>query len=380
MKKIIAILLLIIIFVMTESIDCFANDEAFDIVDEINFDEFGLGKADVSRDLIGIDFRSLVKEIITAQNVDGRGLVEIGLQALVWQLKNNQRGFTNILILAVISAVFTNFARAFKSKTISETGVFVTLLAILALLFSCLYLSADIADDAIGSSVNFMKGAMPVLAMAVAANGGTASALVINELLLGLITIIYWLLQFGVLKIAGTYAAFSMVNSLSKEKSLSKLCRLINKAGSWLVKTSIGLVVGIGTIQSLVVPVADSVKSNVLTKALSIIPGIGNGVSAVSSTVLGAGCLVKNSIGAASLIVVLAICLVPVIKIAIFMLMYKLLAAILEPICDSRIVNCINDVATAIKLQLSAVVACAGLFMISIAIICSSTNLGYLAG
>ena len=286
----------------------------------------------------------------------------------------------HILILAVISAVFTNFARSFKSETISETGIFVSLLAIIALLFSCFYLSESIAGEAIDNSMTFMKGAMPVMAMAIAVSGAGGSALAVNELVLGLITLVYWILQVGVLKIANIYVAFSMINSLSKDKSLGKMCKLCNMAGSWLVKTAIGIVVGVGTIQSLILPVSDSLKTNVLSKALSAIPGIGNGVSAVSSTIVGASCLVKNSIGVAAFIVVVAICIVPVLKLAIFVIMYKILAAVLEPICDSRITSCINDVSTAIKIQLSAVAACAGLFMISIAIICHTTNVSYLAG
>lgn len=353
---------------------CYGSDTS-DIIDDIDFSD-----TESSQTLTGIDFEELVKEITQGKIDGGMDFISIAKDTLLWQLKSNQKGFVHILILAVISAVFTNFARSFKTETISETGIFVSLLAIIALLFSCFYLSESIASEAIGNSITFMKGAMPVMAMAIAVSGAGGSALVVNELVLGLIWLVYWILQVGVLKIANVYAAFSIVNSLSKDKSLGKMCKLFNMAGSWLVKTAVGIVVGVGTIQSLIVPISDSLKTNVLTKALSAIPGIGNGVSAVSSTIAGASCLVKNSIGVAAFVVLVAICIIPVIKLVIFVLMYKVLAAVLEPICDTRITTCINDVSTAIKLQLSAVAACAGLFMISIAIICNTTNVSYLAG
>ncbi len=346
-----------------------------DIIDEMDFDE-----ADSASEVTGIDFKQLVEDIAKGEESGGDDLLSLATDTLLWQLKSNQKGFVHVFILAIISAVFTNFSSAFKNNTISDTGIFVSLLAIIALLFSCFYLSQGIADDAISGSITFMKGVLPVLSLAVAASGASVSALVINELILGLITLIYWLFQVVVLKIAGIYAAFSMVNSLSKDKSLGKLCKLFNLAGGWIVKTMIGLVVGIGAIQALIVPMSDSIKANVLTKALSFIPGIGNGVSAVSGTVLGAACLVKNSIGVAAFIVVLCICLVPVAKLAIFVIMYRVLAAVLEPVCDTRITTCINDVSSAIKIQLSAVAASAGLFMIAVAIICATTNVSYYAG
>lgn len=372
--KIIVVCVAFLLGTGVSSIVCYGADTS-DIIDDIDFSD-----TESSQSLTGIDFEKLVKEITQGEFDSGMDFVSIAKDTLLWQLKSNQKGFMHILILAVISAVFTNFARSFKSETISETGIFVSLLAIIALLFSCFYLSESIADEAIDNSMTFMKGAMPVMAMAIAVSGAGGSALAVNELVLGLITLVYWILQVGVLKIANIYVAFSMINSLSKDKSLGRMCKLCNMAGSWLVKTAIGIVVGVGTIQSLILPVSDSLKTNVLSKALSAIPGIGNGVSAVSSTIVGASCLVKNSIGVAAFIVVVAICIVPVLKLAIFVLMYKILAAVLEPICDSRITSCINDVSTAIKIQLSAVAACAGLFMISIAIICHTTNVSYLAG
>lgn len=346
-----------------------------EILEEINFET-----TTNSKELTGIDFRELVESIVSGNYGDEKSIAGFIINAITGQISAGKKGFVNILILGIISAVFTNFARSFKNESISETGLFVTLLSIITLLFSCFYLSQTVAGEAINSAISFMKGAMPVLAMAVAVSGAGGSALVINELTLGLIIMVYWLMQVLVLKIANIYAAFSMVNSLSKDKSIGRFCKLFNSAGSWVIKTAIGLVIGIGTIQALVVPVADSLKANALTKALSIIPGIGNGVSAVSSTVIGASCLVKNSIGVAAFIVMLLICALPVIKLGVFVIMYKVLAAILEPVCDARIVSCVSDVATAIKLQLSAVAATAGLFMISLAIICQTTNVSYFSG
>lgn len=353
---------------------CFAS-QTKDIIDDMDF-----GEADDSGKTADIDFKQLVEDITNHEEMGGRNLVSMVGDTLLWQLKANSRGFVNVFILAVIAAVFTNFSSEFKNSTISDTGIFVSLLAIIALLFSCFYLSYGIADDAISASITFMKGVIPVLTAAVAACGGSISAIVINDLILGLITLIYWVFQVVVLKLATVYAVFSMVNSLSKDKNMGKICKLLNVAGGWIVKTMIGLVVGIGAIQALIVPMSDSVKTNVLTKALNFIPGIGNGVSAVSGTILGASCLVKNSIGAASFIVLICICAVPVIKLAVFVIMYRVLAAVLEPVCDDRITTCINDVSNAIKIQLSAVAASAGLFMIAVAIICATTNISYYAG
>lgn len=331
-------------------------------------------------DSTGVDFKALVKQIVGGDVTPPQGLFDALKHTLTWQMTANRKGFINILILALLSGIFTNFASAFQNGQIGETGLFVSLLSIMALLFSVFYLSGNIASEAIGLCITFMKSVIPLLSAVMAASSGSLTTLACHELILGLIMLIYWIFQGVVLKIAGLYAAFSMVNSLSREKNISRLCKLFQMAGSWIIKTVLGVVIGIGTVQAMVVPMSDSIKTNLLNKALSAIPGIGNGVSAVSSTLMGASSLIKNSVGAAAFIILVCICLVPVVKLAIFVVMYRILAAVLEPVCDQRITTCIHDVSEAMKMQMSAVIASAGLFMIAIAILCMATNVNYYAG
>ncbi len=371
MKRILVLVLLFVVFQNCEN--TYANTRYEDVIDELDFD-------DVKTKETGVDFKSLVNEIVSGDYGESDGLMDVLKNTLLGQIKAHGKSIVNIFILAILSAVFTNFAGAFKNNNISETGIFVSLLAIMALLFSSFYLADEIAVSTIDGCITFLQCVIPVMAAAIAMSSGSVTALAANELMLMVITLVYYFFKVFVVKLAGVYAAFAMVNSLSKEKSLDKLCKLLDMIGGWAVKTMIGIVIGASAVQGLVIPVADSMKSNVLNKALSVIPGIGNGVSALSKTLIGASCHVKNSIGIACFVVILTICVVPVIKLAVFVLTFKFISAVLEPVCDKRIVNCIHDVSVAIKLQLSAVAAVGGLFMIAIGIICATTNAGYYAG
>ncbi len=76
-----------------------------------------------------------------------------------------------------------------------------------------------------------------------------------------------------------------------------------------------GIIMGVNVVQGLVVPVAAEAKNSLVVKMGSAIPGIGNTVGSVASTVLSAGKLVKNAVGITGIIVVVFICLIPFTRI-----------------------------------------------------------------
>ena len=85
----------------------------------------------------------------------------------------------------------------------------------------------------------------------------------------------------------------------------------------------------------------------------------------------------KNSLGAAAVVVLLIMTLVPIAKLAVLMLFYQLAAAVMQPVCDKRVVSCVSGVSCGHKLLLKIVVSSLLLFVIAIAITCAATNVNY---
>ena len=105
------------------------------------------------------------------------------------------------------------------------------------------------------------------------------------------------------------------------------------------------MVVGFHVVQGLLLPYADSLKNGAAQKLVGMIPGIGQGAAAAAQMILGSGVLLKNAVGMAGAVVVFLILAVPMLKLLVLMLFYQCAAAILEPICDKRIISCISAAA-----------------------------------
>lgn len=129
---------------------------------------------------------------------------------------------------------------------------------------------------------------------------------------------------------------------------------------------------GIGVVQSLIVPARDRLSTNSIFNSISAVPGVGNTFGSAAEILLGSGILIKNSIGAAALILLLVIGMTPLLKSFCFSVMYRLTAAFLAPVADSRIAQCVQAAARDARF-LYHTAGCAAFIFITTSIISVST-------
>ena len=71
----------------------------------------------------------------------------------------------------------------------------------------------------------------------------------------------------------------------------------------------------------------------------------------------------------------MVICAVPLIKLLVITLMYKVAEAVVQPVSDERITECIRITADSVLLLLMAAGTAILLFVLSLAVIASASNL-----
>ena len=88
----------------------------------------------------------------------------------------------------------------------------------------------------------------------------------------------------------------------------------------------------------------------------------------------------KNTAGAAAVLVLLFMAAVPVIKLLVLMFLYYMAAAVMQPVCDKRLVACMTGAAAGHGILLKIVGCSLALFSVTIAVLCASTNAVWYAG
>lgn len=328
----------------------------------------------------GISFTELVKKLMAGEGKEaGRMLLDAAKQALFKEVSNGGHMAGQLLALGMIGAVFASFSEIFSGSQISETGFFMTYLMAFTVLAASFFESTRIAMEVLERQVMFMKVLLPSYFLAVAWAGASASSAAWYEVVLFLIAAVQWLYLNLLMPLVRVYILFVMAGHMAKEDMLSKMTELLKTGIQWGTRSLIGLVLGFQLIQGMVLPYADAVKSVGVQKLLQVIPGVGAGAGAVTKLILGSGVLIKNTMGAAAVLILVLLSLIPVLKLVVLLVMYRTVAAVLEPVADKRLVGCISGVADGQKLLLGLVTSGLLLFIITIALICTGTNVSYLA-
>ena len=133
--------------------------------------------------------------------------------------------------------------------------------------------------------------------------------------------------------------------------------------------------IGVNIVQGLLAPGIDGLKRSTLAGAARIVPGIGQIMNSTTEILAGSAMLIKNSVGAAAMIILVVISFLPLLKIALFMLLYQGCAALLEPVADKRVCAATAALGQSAAMYLKLMFYAAMLFFLSIAVICTATTL-----
>lgn len=326
-------------------------------------------------DFMGADSFSM-KEALIKLTRGERAFSKEAVQEFVYrfffyQLDQEKELFVKLILLILLSAVFTSFAEVFENNQIGDISFFVVYLLFFTILMDSFSKMSSSLEKTISWMTEMMKGLAPAYYMTVCAASGAASAVVFYEGVLLMVWGIQWLLLTVLLPASGMYVLLQLVNSLSREEMLGKMAELLNTAVSWGLKSLLAAVVGLQIIRNLVAPVMDSVKRGLLSKAAGALPGVGNAVNMVTELVVTSAVLVRNCLGVVILVVFVLIGAGPMLHYGILSLLYRLLAAVAQPVSDRRMVRALGTMgegcALLLRILFTAEVLCMLAFLVLMA-------------
>lgn len=285
------------------------------------------------------------------------------------ELMNIRQVFLTVLILGVVSALFSGFSDLFAGQQISQAGFYFLYLFLMVLTTGIFSSVSEIALGAVENIVLFIKMFIPTYFVVVGTAQGPTTAMFYYELMLIVAYLVESFLSTVLIPLICSYVLLALLNGIWVEEKLSLLLDFIRKGIVMALKLSLGAVTGLSLVQAVIVPVLDRLKISAVRRAVSAIPGIGGIAEGVTELVLGAAVLIKNSMGVLLLVLLLGICLAPVVQILIITMTMKLGAAVTGIVSDKRISGCVDRVGEGCFLLLRCVLTAVALFLIVIAVV-----------
>lgn len=346
-----------------EMMDYLKKEEVFQQMDEFSAAE------------TGISFSDLVGSI--AKNGVMDSLTEIGSyvkQILIRELDENRKNLMQILVLVLIFSVLQNFLGLVENSYITELCYVLTYLVLMLFMLKSFAVTANVVYSLLERVTGFMKMLLPAYIAVMVFAGSGMSAMAFYELTFFILYGIEVLMVYVLLPLVELHVLFSLANCMLKEEVFSKTAELMRDVFKWGAKIILTLVIGLNVVQGMIAPAMDYASRTTITKSLGLIPGIGGAAAAIGDIFIGSGLVIKNSVGVAAILVLLLLTMLPFFKVLVITLLYKCMAAFLEPVADKRIARAMSGVAEGGGMLMRVITTTVFMIFITVAMMCTTSS------
>lgn len=279
----------------------------------------------------------------------------------------------SIIVIAIICSLIKNLQGAFANESISNIAFFACYSLLIIILSKSFIISINIAIDIIEKLSEFMAAILPVLVVMLASIGGLAQAATMDPIILGATILIPRIYSNIIIPLITITFVLQFANSISTEHKISNLCKTTKQITVWLQGILLAVFIGILTVRGVTSSTIDAVTLKTAKFAIdNFIPIVGKALSDTIASVAGYSLIIKNAISAVGLVIIIIMMLYPVIKIFLNSIVFKLTAALIEPISDKRITTAITSAGDSLILIMSCVLSVSLMFFVLLGIMASS--------
>ena len=252
-----------------------------------------------------------------------------------------------ILIICIFIGLLNNMSTSFGNKSISDISLLICTMIIIGIAIENFKVSYNLAVDSVNTMAYTMGIMAPILLGILVATGNITSGTILSPLIIGSVSGMALILKTTVLPAMFIATILSLINCLTEKNYVNKLSKLLRSAAVVVTGLLLVILTGIITIQGLLTDTTDSLLISTAKYSLStFIPIVGNFTSDTVELFLRCMSSIKSVTGIFGIVFLLILVLVPILKIVAIAIIYKVIAALTEPIADTKISSGLNDMGT----------------------------------
>lgn len=275
-----------------------------------------------------------------------------------------------LLFLAVLCVLLQNLQNAFEKANVSLLAYSVCFSFLAVFAMRAFYDAIFLAVQTINHMVSFMEALLPLLITLLAGVGAITSAALFSPLMLLTVGIVATTVKHVVLPLLLLAAALECTNYLADRYRLTQLTSLFKQAGMITLAFLMVIFIGIVTIQGVAGSVTDGLTLRTAKFATStFVPVVGKVFADTVELVMGASLMLKNAVGIFGVLIIGGVCLLPLLKLFSLVAVMKITGALIEPMGDSKMSQCLIGFGNNLLLIAGAVLTVALMFFLAITMI-----------
>jgi stage III sporulation protein AE len=304
------------------------------------------------------------------------GLLKGFIKYLFQELWMNGKLLGAIIILTVFSMILENIQSAFEKNSVSKVAYAITYLVILILAINSFHSAMGYAKEAISNMVHFMMALIPLVLALMASIGNITSVSLFHPLIIFLVNTSGILIYSVVFPLLFFSSILGIISTFSDQYKVTQLSILFRNVSIGLLGVFLTIFLGVVSVQGATSAVVDGITIKTAKFVTgNFVPVVGRMFTDATDTVIGASLLVKNTVGLAGVVILILIAAFPAIKILTIALIFNVSAALLQPLGNSSVIDCLNLIGKNLLFVFAALATVCLMFFLAITIMIAAGNL-----
>lgn len=223
------------------------------------------------------------------------------------------------------------------------------------------------ASACVKKTAGFTEACLPVMTVLLSAVGATATAGVMQPLMLFLAGTMTGFIEKVIIPLILVGGVVCVLDCLDESGRLASLFRLIKKTVSWLMGLAAVLYFGVCAVQGLTVSAADGISVRTAKYAIDkLLPSTGGFIGGSADTFMSCALLVKNGAGAASVAILIGVIAKPLLAIGTGAFVFRAAAALAGPAASPQVIKMLGGAADIAGLLFGAAAVAGFMFVITV--------------
>ncbi len=388
MKKYVAVLLMVFsLFSSVCAEETFEHTKIIEEYTKMYGEEISRGLSSDAEDSIRIVMPEFSVEQLLKEATRGNSIFSPGeilsrlLELLLGEIRKTIKLLVFIPVIAMLNTYISGMDSGFSSKGATSAAFFVSYAVMAGIAATAFIETVRCGQGAIQNIAVFMRGLVPVALASLATGGAVISATTFEIILMSVIEITELAVEKLFLPMVMMSAALNIANNISKTLNAEKLVQLLNRTVKWGIGIMMTVFVGITGLQGIASGSADGLTVKVTKFAASnLIPMVGGILAETVETVMNCSVVIKNAIGVIGIVTVIVLAVLPIVKVAACLIIFRICAAIIQPISDVRCGKCVSELGDSVSAVLGMITAVVVMFVIILTIIINIGNSAVLLG
>lgn len=287
------------------------------------------------------------------------------LRLLLGEVYDGAKLMALVLAMSVLSSYLSGLKSGFGGAAVADCAFYACFTVISGIASAAFYEAALCASQAIENVAVFMRFIVPVLVTTLLTSGAAISAQTLEPTLLAIVEVAVWVIETVFIPGVMISTALNIVNGMSDKFKTDRMVKLLNSAVKWGLSVMLTVFVSLAGLKSIASAGADGLAVKLSKFAASnLIPMIGGILAESVETVLNCSVVIKNSVGILGIICLILIALRPVLKLGALLIIFRITAAVAEPVSEPKLITCISRLGDSISVLFSMIAAVTVMFVI----------------